>query len=206
MASRIQGVQRRRWPESIYRRAQELMRDGDRLRRPGEIADLLVKEESEGAGEETPSARTIADWLKKGILRDVGSGWHIPGATPDEVGIVLPVLVELLEKSPFSGISAEEAAMLVRINSYASGLPVTTRYLVARALAQAEREGKSTQRIEHFLAYTPWIDGGRRYLDAFKAGRISTFQRYAGDGITVEIDTKKRDFLVERAGRKGKAR
>ena len=76
--------------------------------------------------------------------------------------------------------------MVYRMHKHASGLPPLAQRHVARAMVRAARMGQSTRDIELYLAFTPGLDGGRRYADAFLAGAVSAFQHYAGDGMDQE--------------------
>ena len=84
-------------------------------------------------------------------------------------------------------LTRDEADVVYRMHKHASGLPPLAQRYVARAMVRAARMGQSTRDIELYLAFTPWLDGGRRYADAFLAGAVSAFQHYAGDGMDQEI-------------------
>lgn len=59
-------------------------------------------------------------------------------------------------------------------------MPVATKYRWARAFLGA-RDHEPTETLTQYLAFTPWRDGGERYLAAFSRGWIGELRSFSPD-------------------------
>jgi hypothetical protein len=75
--------QRRRWPEDVYAKAQEILDDDPKV-----SSKTLAAELDEHFGGDAPAATTIRDWLRSEVIkpRRPSDLWTVAAASADERG------------------------------------------------------------------------------------------------------------------------
>jgi hypothetical protein len=147
VVERLRSPRRRRFPEAVYDRAQELLND-PAVPSLAALADALAEEY-----EHSPSERALGEWVDKGwIARDARFGpWSMWRATPEETALVLPAVRFLIEQTGRldSRPSNAIAEWIVKIRRVRPDLPIG-QVLETALLAQADKA--NVQAVEAFLA------------------------------------------------------
>ena len=185
MNDRIRPIRRKRWPDDVYERAEELLNGIPPLSAPA-IARRLEDELEEA----TPSGKTIGDWIRSGVIgqSDAAKPWSVADAAPEDARGVLEVIRHLMELhadpgspavrlrldrnlvAPFRWPTRAHGRWIVRIRR---GFPESTDLgLVALLARDASRGGEDLRRVESFLAFSPWLDGGVALASAYTRGLV----------------------------------
>jgi hypothetical protein len=149
-----------RLDEDIREAIETLARDGYL---PSEIERRLGGDER--FAERVPSDKTIQKYRRATLNRLAAASaapWRPTDSAPDEAVLVLPVLAEVIERTPRRELTVDEAEWIVRIRVVAPDLPLWEVY----QLASTARDTKGAARVTRYLAFAPWTADGERRLRA----------------------------------------
>jgi hypothetical protein len=177
-----QRRQRDHWPAEVYERAQDLYNDPE-FETPARIQRALAVEFGDDKSPTTP--KTISNWIEGGWLTktDEDVPWSLADATGSEAAIVLRVLRGLIEDGRPKP-TRRLVRWLVRIATACPDLAEADPSLLYICAARAK--AGYVQRVETFLAFTPWRDGGLALAEAVARGRVP-FQVAFDGGYEAEV-------------------
>jgi hypothetical protein len=127
--------ERQRYPDALYERAQELLFGDGSGRSPSaaSVARELQKDYSDG-----PSERTVADWIRRGVIRAVDPNdiWSLAKAMPGQAVHVLPVIAYLngIRRKHGRGrpyVTRHEARVITRLGEHFPMLTPLERFRLA---------------------------------------------------------------------------
>ena len=161
----------------IARAARSLAASGDQWSAAG-IHRKLLEEHPEWTAR-MPEVRTIQN-LVRGLLGDEGEPWSFSDGEQDaeDAGVVLTVVRELWDAGIWPrSVTTSEAGYIVRLRRAFPDLPAVTTFELTRAyLSATDRSNIYTLAgLDRYLAFAPWRDGARRYIQALAEGDIQEY-------------------------------
>lgn len=133
------------------------------------------------AGMHIPSRRSILNIIKDLQPRDGTEPWSFVSDDGDEVRFVLDVLRDVIQIS--SGkrrrLSVAEAGLLKRIHQVAPDLGTFATYLTTRRYLAAGAREESTDDLDAYLAFAPWLD----HMKAKTGGKARTDESPYSNGV-----------------------
>ena len=115
------------------------------------------------------SLRTVQRFLRAFSDRDQSERWSIEDAEPEDIPLVLGVVRQI------GGMRYPTRAVASWIVRLLRAYPdLTERPIGIYFLAVAASRGDAAK-VQDWLTYTAWRDGGRDYALAFRAGRTNNF-------------------------------
>ena len=168
---------RSHWTLEVFDRAQELY-NAQPTPTATQLAEQLSKEQDDlGA---TPSPSTIGDWIEKAWLTfdPEDAPWTLAKANGEDAALVLEVIRALIENSDQPGAwgkrpSRVVATWIVRIRRAYPPDDLEDPLLVYYLAAVARRGGEHLEKVETFLAFTPWRDDGDALARAIHGELVS---------------------------------
>ena len=147
MTERLRNPLRRRFPEKVYDRAQELLNDPS-VTSLAALADALAEEFAQ-----SPSERTLGEWIEKGWISrdDRFAPWSMWRATAEEAALILPAIKFLIGQTGRvdSRPSKAIAEWIVKIRTVRPDLPMDQ---VLKAAFLAQSDSANVRTVEAFLA------------------------------------------------------
>jgi len=123
-----------------------------------------------------PELRTIQSHLRQMRPREPIQPWGLRESDPEDLPLILDLLADAIDLSEgrIRWLTVAEAEWVVRFRRAYPELELDRAYALAR-MAVAAESGQGffdLAGIARYLAYRPWTDGAKRYVQAFVEGRI----------------------------------
>ena len=152
----------------------------------GGIRAILRKLEQDFP-DRVPTERTVGDIVREVRPPDQSKPWLAEDADPNEAAVILPVVGAVLEHSAgeVRAITNAEAEWIYLIRTIAAvDDDLWDAYRLARLAVSGFRDD-----VICYLALTPWLDNGERYLRAVERGLVesSIYLRYETPGEALGI-------------------
>jgi hypothetical protein len=142
---------------------------------PGSIREKLLGDDRFRS--RAPSLRTVSQYAGRIRKKQLSPYWNLEDS-PEGAALIMPALREKIEHSfgRERRLTVDEARWLARIRTAAPNIPIASAFVRARAMTwvNAGDEGEAEESLQAFLAYEPWTDGAKAYIDAFERGWIKT--------------------------------
>lgn len=134
-----------------------------------------------------PSLRTVQSIVSETRRsgRTTAPAWNVTDADPETARLVCEVLAET--STGHAPVTAPHAERIAWLRRGWPDMPAQEAFDVARLLAA---DPALSERVLPYLTYTPWRDGGERYIHAYRRRHFRLFltaaSRPAFDGSTNE--------------------
>lgn len=189
---------RTRWSRDVFDRAQAIYNERP-TPMPAQLADRLSMEQDDLGT--TPQESTLREWIAKGwvTLDAEDAPWSLENSTVDDASLILDVVRVLIEESASSGFSRRPSkAVATWIARIRRAYPDLLDHHLTFYLAMTARRGEeSLEKVETFLAFTPWRDDGAALARAIE-GHVVSFDVAFTFGFEQQVATQQGRFNRER--------